>query len=195
MNYVLKIENGIGGSLSLWNDNRQIDFFIGDQGNKRSDVLIENISQLLGKNNIKKTELKRIVYSNYPGSQTGLKILQSVLKGFKTILAVEIVERNLFESIAASLSVINTGRKIVILAKSISIAEYVIFDEFNHSLFSGELKLNCEIDFSSSEFLEHSDFTVYISEENSKILSLFEKQSSRLKFSAVKLEKNLSQYL
>ncbi len=70
---VLGIETAIqGGSLSLLREGSEIDFWIGEKNISKAEDVLEQISEILKKNNLKKVDL--IAVSTGPGSATGLRI-------------------------------------------------------------------------------------------------------------------------
>lgn len=74
-NIVLSIETGVSfGSLSILKDGREVDGWIGKQKVASSVDLLSNITDLLSRNNVSKTEIKRIAVSIGPGSFTGVRV-------------------------------------------------------------------------------------------------------------------------
>lgn len=70
---ILGIETAIqGGSLSLLKEDLEIDFWVGEKNISKAEDVLEQISKILKKNNLKKVDL--IAVSTGPGSATGLRI-------------------------------------------------------------------------------------------------------------------------
>lgn len=196
--YELKIESGInGGSFSLWSDGIQNDFLMGDRNAEKSDYLIENVSVLLRKNNAEKSEIKKIIYSDYPVSQTGLKILRSILKGFATVYPVDIDNKNLFDSIWIFFQKTETEneRKLIVLPSTTTKFEFVLFDKFGEKqstgIFGSRL-LNETLD----KTFDPQAVCIYALEENMQMIES-EINASEILLNPVfiKLDKNLSRYL
>jgi tRNA threonylcarbamoyl adenosine modification protein YeaZ len=80
--YTLSIETGIaGGSIALFKDNTLIDSSVGQCEISRSEDVLEGISNILSENNVKKTQIKLIVFSRGPGSFTGIRIGVALARG------------------------------------------------------------------------------------------------------------------
>ena len=98
--FTLAIETGIGsGSLSIFKNGKLLDYSSTNVSELKVDNLLENISELLQKQKIKKNAIEKICYSENPGSQTGLKIGAAVAKGLSQSLNTAIAGKNLFASI------------------------------------------------------------------------------------------------
>ena len=70
---ILGIETAIqGGSLSLLREGLEIDFWIGEKNISKAEDVLEQISKILKRNDLKKVDL--IAVSTGPGSATGLRI-------------------------------------------------------------------------------------------------------------------------
>lgn len=96
----LAIETAIGGgSLSLLEENAEIDFWIGSQEISKAEDLLENISQLISRNNLRKSDIKKIVYSKGPGSYTGIRIGSATVKGLKRALRCDCLEISVLQAL------------------------------------------------------------------------------------------------
>ena len=93
----MKIESEIGGgSLSIFNEKELFYKNAGFLIEKKSDYLIEVLKDSLTDNRIAPKSLKSIRYSEFPGSQTGLKILASIVKGISLPYEIDIAGKNIF---------------------------------------------------------------------------------------------------
>ena len=98
--FELKIESEIGGgSLSIFKYEELLYSSEGFLIEKKSDHIIEVLKDSLLMNRIKIENLKSIRYSEYPGSQMGLKILASIVKGLSLPYEIDISGKNIFESL------------------------------------------------------------------------------------------------
>lgn len=78
----LAIETAVqGGSLSLFQNGREIGNWVGQTKVSKAEEILEQIRILFDKNEIDKNLIKLITVSNGPGSSTGIKIGLSVAKG------------------------------------------------------------------------------------------------------------------
>lgn len=94
----LSLEAGIlGGSLSLLKNGREIDFRIGNRKVSKAEDILEQISELLKNNAIKKVDL--IVVSGGPGSSTGIRIGWATALGLKKPFGCRIAKVPLFEAL------------------------------------------------------------------------------------------------
>lgn len=96
---ILALETGIGGSVSLFRDSREIDFWKAGSNLSRAEDLLESISNLLRKNRIRNEELKTIFVSKGPGNYTGLRIGIATAKGLQKALNCRCCGVNVLESI------------------------------------------------------------------------------------------------
>ncbi|MGC2235852.1 MAG: tRNA (adenosine(37)-N6)-threonylcarbamoyltransferase complex dimerization subunit type 1 TsaB [Pyrinomonadaceae bacterium] len=86
----LAIESGIGGgSLSILEKDLEIDCWTGSYKITKSEELLSNISELLAKNSLAKSDLKKIAISSGPGSYTGVRTGISTAKGLQKSLGLE----------------------------------------------------------------------------------------------------------
>lgn len=122
--YELKIESGVGGgSISLVKNKTRIDEWIGHSIAERNDNLIESLSKLLNRNNLRISEVSKIIYSDHPGSQTGLRIIASIIKGLCAPHKIETVGKNLFEAIAEYHSAVQDYETVIVLPVKTNVFE------------------------------------------------------------------------
>ncbi len=85
--FTLSIETGIhGGSISLLCGISEIDCWIGTHETSKSEDILEEIKNILERNNLEKKEIEKIVVSRGPGSFTGVRIGMAVATGLKKAL-------------------------------------------------------------------------------------------------------------
>lgn len=95
---ILGIETAIqGGSLSLLKKGLEIDFWIGEKNISKAEDVLEQISKILKKNNLKKVDL--IAVSTGPGSTTGLRIGLATAYGLRKSWGCEIIGLPAFEAV------------------------------------------------------------------------------------------------
>lgn len=71
----LAIETALGGgSFSIFEDGRELDFFCNSNLRSTAEDLLLIIENLLLKNGLGKQDIGKIIYSGGPGSQTGIRI-------------------------------------------------------------------------------------------------------------------------
>lgn len=98
--YKLAIESGIGGgTVSIIKGGRILDYRICRHPAHKADQLLEEISELLKTNKVEKTNITEIIYSEQPGSHTGLKIGASIAKGLHLAFNAGVRAENLFDCI------------------------------------------------------------------------------------------------
>ncbi|HEY0427862.1 MAG TPA: tRNA (adenosine(37)-N6)-threonylcarbamoyltransferase complex dimerization subunit type 1 TsaB [Pyrinomonadaceae bacterium] len=87
---ILAIETAnAGGSLSLLRKGFEIDFWAGEDKISRAEDLHTNISSLLSKNLLDKSEIKGISICTGPGSFTGVRVGIATSKGLQKALGCE----------------------------------------------------------------------------------------------------------
>ncbi|CAN5720366.1 hypothetical protein BH20ACI4_BH20ACI4_00310 [soil metagenome] len=136
--YKLAIESGIGGgTVSIFEEQKFLDFRSCRHPATKADYLIEEISELLKTNKLEKTKISEIIYSESPGSHTGLKIGASIARGLQLALDTGVKSRNLFDSIFDNCSS-NFADKILIVLP-LSGADFVwrIYDAERSMIDSG----------------------------------------------------------
>lgn len=94
----LAIETAIrGGSLSLLEDDREIDFWVGNNDVSKAEDVLEQIAGILKYNKVKKIDL--IAVSIGPGSSTGIRIGLATALGLKMPFKCKIVGISIFEAL------------------------------------------------------------------------------------------------
>ncbi len=95
----LAIETAVhGGSLSILEDEKEIDFWIGRTEISKVEDVLEQIFQLLKVNRIGKKEIDLIAVSKGPGSFTGARIGLATALGLKTAWNCEIIGVSVLEA-------------------------------------------------------------------------------------------------
>ena len=89
------------GSISLFNENREVDSALGDTDYARSEDSFENISSLLEKNNLKVADLDCVAVAIGPGSYTGIRVGISTAQGIAASVGCQTVGVSSFEVLAA----------------------------------------------------------------------------------------------
>ena len=81
----LAIETAVGGgSLALFEDEREIGIWVGERKISKAEDLLIDISDLLKRSGIEKSEVTNIIYSQGPGSRTGIRVGAATAKGLKS---------------------------------------------------------------------------------------------------------------
>lgn len=84
---LLAIETAIGGgSYGIFDENGEIDSMCNQSRRSKAEDLLSDISLLLKRNGINKNEINKIIFSNGPGSQTGIRIGAATAKGLASAL-------------------------------------------------------------------------------------------------------------
>lgn len=87
----LSIETAIqGGSISLLRGITELDCWVGFKEVSKSEDVLEEIKNILDRNDLRKGELKRIVVSEGPGSHTGVRIGKAIGIGLRKALDCEL---------------------------------------------------------------------------------------------------------
>ena len=96
---ILAIETGIAaGSISLWINERETDFWIGEGGVSKSEDVLEAIREILRKNNLEIESIDLLAVSSGPGSFTGLRIGAALAKGLSKAFDCDIKTAPLLEA-------------------------------------------------------------------------------------------------
>jgi tRNA threonylcarbamoyl adenosine modification protein YeaZ len=97
----LAIETAVGGgSLSLLANDSEIDFWIGEGEALRAENILVYISELLSRNGLQQSDIKIIVYSEGPGSHTGIRIGAAVARGLRAALQCDCRSETIFRALA-----------------------------------------------------------------------------------------------
>ena len=100
---VLGLETGLdGGSISVFEAGREIDFAFGSGNISKSEDILLLLESLLEKNAIEKSDIGTIVVSDGPGSLTGIRIGLSIAKGLSTALAADIWKISVLEALVSA---------------------------------------------------------------------------------------------
>ena len=103
---IIGLETAInGGSLSLIENGREIDYFVGTEELSRSDSIMENLVDLLARNNIFRDDIKSICVSNGPGSLTGIRIGKALALGIGNALKKKVFELTIFEAMRKNITI------------------------------------------------------------------------------------------
>jgi tRNA threonylcarbamoyl adenosine modification protein YeaZ len=95
----LSIETAVeGGSLSLLDGDSIIDRWVGEREVSRSEDLIEAISAILRRNQLKANDLDILSVSRGPGSYTGARIGLATAIGLKNALEIECFAASVLDS-------------------------------------------------------------------------------------------------
>jgi tRNA threonylcarbamoyladenosine biosynthesis protein TsaB len=98
-NIILAIETAIcGGSISLLLDGREADGWTGSDTVSRSEDILPSIDQILKKNDIDSQQIDHIVFSDQPGSFTGLRIGLATMAAMKNVLRAEFTRVSALEA-------------------------------------------------------------------------------------------------
>lgn len=98
---VLSIESSVqGGSISLLENDKEVDFWQGSGSIAKSEDILEELSKLLKKNTIEKYQIRQIVISRGPGSFTGTRIGLAIALGLKKSLNCDICGVSVLEAMA-----------------------------------------------------------------------------------------------
>jgi tRNA threonylcarbamoyl adenosine modification protein YeaZ len=104
---ILAIETGVAsGSLSLFINKKEVDFWIGEGTVSKAEDILEAIDTILSRNSINIKSITLLASSIGPGSLTGLRIGSAIAKGIRKAAGCEIknvsvleamIEQDLFE--------------------------------------------------------------------------------------------------
>lgn len=123
---VLAIESAIGGgSLSILEDQEEIDFWVGVRSVSRSEDLLREISALLSKNGLTKKDIAMIAVSDNAGSHTGIRIGHSTALGLGKVLNCSVKKVSTLSAIASCFE--EKGSLCVAISTN---KRHVIFQEF-----------------------------------------------------------------
>ena len=98
--YILALETAIdGGSISILDNEVEIDFIKGNQDSSKSEDLLTLMDDLLNRSKIEKQQIKMIAVSTGAGSLTGLRIGKALALGLGNSLNIKIVEVNFLDAL------------------------------------------------------------------------------------------------
>ena len=98
---ILAIETSFsGGSLSVLNDCKEIDFWRGSGEISKAEDILQAVDQILKKNNIKKEDLNRLAVSTGPGSFTSIRIGMATALGLSKYLNCVLAGVSILEAIS-----------------------------------------------------------------------------------------------
>lgn len=101
--FTLSIETAVrGGSISLLKGVSEIDGWIGTREISKSEDILEELKNILERNNLEKKKIKKIVVSRGPGSYTGARIGMAVGFGLKKALNCELVAVSALEAMLSA---------------------------------------------------------------------------------------------
>jgi tRNA A37 threonylcarbamoyladenosine modification protein TsaB len=194
--YRLNIESGIGGgSVSVVENGKVLDYQSGKNPVGKADFLIEQISDLLKKNKLEKSKIASVIYSEYPGSHTGLKIGGSIAKGLHLGLNCVIKSKDLFECIFKNYSGVDVGKFLIVLPVSGADFVWRIYDAEGLIVDSGQSNL-AKDGVEDINFCKNDGLTIfmpfYLFDGPGRIYKKFDLDKG---IETVDLGKNLSGYL
>ncbi len=133
---ILSIETAVeGGSLSILANQTEIDGWIGTQEISKAEDVLEQISNLLKKNNINKEQIKVISVSRGAGSLTGEKIGLAIARGLAKSFNCRLAEISVFESLLMELRAETRGIYLTAVPSSKNHVQWQIFspdNDFSH---------------------------------------------------------------
>lgn len=148
--------------MAIFKKESLVDFSSTDFTDLKADSLIERITGLLEKNNIKKSELEKISYSENPGSQTGLKIGAAIARGLSLSLNIGVTRKDLFECILKIFEHQKPTERIIILPDNRQVLVWKHFNSEGVCKNSGREKLERIIE-DIVKVNNNSDKKIYIS--------------------------------
>lgn len=121
-NLILAVDTSISqGSFSLWKNGVEINSLLGNSIVTRSVDIVETVKQLLDEASILKTEITKVLFTNGPGSYTGLRVGVSSMLGFCYALNCPFQTYSVLEVFAIesaigdkSITIVGTGREEVV---------------------------------------------------------------------------------
>ena len=103
---ILGIESAVaGGSLCVLADGKEIGSWVGKSEHPlRAEVLMIEITKLLRRVSVEKSQLTRVAVSSGPGSFTGIRVGLATAMGLTGGLGIEISRASVLEALAAATS-------------------------------------------------------------------------------------------
>ncbi len=89
-----------GGSLSVWEETAEIDFWTGTAAVSKAEDVLEGLFGLLRKNNFSRCRIELIAVSSDAGSATGSKIGAATAKGLAKALGCRMICVSLWDALA-----------------------------------------------------------------------------------------------
>lgn len=97
---MIAVETGIaGGSIALIEDGKPIDYRLGNNDVSRAEDILEATDDILESNGLTKKDIDCLVFSNGPGSYTGLRIGAAIILGLQKSLGCRLEARGLLPSL------------------------------------------------------------------------------------------------
>ena len=194
---ILAMETGIGGgSLSVFNEGKLVDFRIGNNHFGRTEFFSSSIAEILTENRLERSDLKQIVYSETPGSQTGLKIGASLAKGLGLALRIPTKPKDLYTSVFESINREGLQGVRIILPFSRTGFEWKVFDSAGNCIRFGQAGFDGsrsgDINFLSDKKLMQTYIPLGLFREREAVRRFF---GPEWKEALVDLGENLSSYL
>ncbi len=169
-NINLAIETALdGGSFSIFENGREIDFFCNLNSRSTAEDLINIIEKLLFKNGLDKKAIHKIVYSGGPGSQTGIRIGTATAKALSFAFDCECSE----VSLLYALCVYTEKSGFIITAIQVSEKEFC---------FQGFEKKDVIVAQNQMVRLSRSDFITNLSKQNyQQAIIVLKKEDAEIK--------------
>lgn len=86
------------GSFSIYQGDSQINYRIGDKSRPLSVDILPNISEMLSEINMSINDIKQIVYTNGPGSYTGIRVGLASIFGLSKACGCDLIPLTVFEA-------------------------------------------------------------------------------------------------
>lgn len=97
---IIGLETAVnGGSISLVENRKEIDWIGGREYFSRSDDLLNGLEKLLVKNDIGRNDIEKICVSKGPGSLTGIRIGTALALGIGNALQKEVFEISILDAL------------------------------------------------------------------------------------------------
>ena len=128
-NLILAVDTAIShGSFSLWENEFEINFYIGEENVSRSEDILEVIDKLLRDVNFEKTDISRVLFTNGPGSYTGLRVGVSTVLGLCYALNCPFQNYSILEVLTTIATKVDAQHIISVVQAG---REDIIYQEFN----------------------------------------------------------------
>jgi len=116
---MLGLESAVeGGSISLVQNDRELDSYIGSDSFVKGEKLLSVIDQILVKNKFSLRDVTKILVSRGPGSYTGIRLALSTVLGLHSATGIECLGMTILEALSYAVGVpcltaVPVGRGIV----------------------------------------------------------------------------------